>query len=84
MDDYDYEEEYEEEKSENKSGIIPILDLIATWFIRIGLGIGVILLLYFMFSGKFLEAILYIIGLVFCYFFGYFFMFCLDTFLSKD
>lgn len=82
MDDYDYEENYEEEKTQ--SDTIRILDLISTWFIRIGLGIGVILLLYFVFSGKFLEAILYIIGLVFCYFFGYFFMFCLDTFISKN
>lgn len=77
----DYEEEYEEENTKND--IIQTLDLVSTWFIRIGLGLGVILLLYFIFTAKFLSAIMYIIGLVVSYFFGYFFMFCLDTFISS-
>ena len=79
MDNYDDKDE----ELEKKKNIISILDKIATWYIRIGLTLGAILLLYFLFSGKFLSIFLYIIGLIVSYFFGYFFMFFLDKFISN-
>ena len=74
-------EEYEEVEEENNT-IIPILDLIATWFIRIGLVLATISLIYYIATGKFLSAIMYIFALVVAYFFGYFFMLVLDKFSS--
>ena len=79
-DDGDGEEEYYED--EDSSNILSILSLISTWFIRFGLTSGVILLIYFLFSGQLKTAFLYVIGLVVAYFFGYFFMFCLDHFVG--
>ena len=70
---YDYEERYT---------LIYILTIISKWFIRIGMVIAVILLLYFIFTLKFFNALLFIIGLLIAYIFGYFFMFCLDKLLS--
>ena len=81
--DYDDYEEYEEEK-ENKTNLIPILDLISTWFIRIGLVLATITLIYYVATGKFLSFLLYILGLVCAYFFGYFFMLILDRLSSNN
>ena len=81
MDEYDEIEE--SEKNKDYENIISILAFISTWFIRLGLALGAILLIYFIVMGKFLTAIVYIIGMLTAYFFGYFFMFCLDTFLSS-
>ncbi len=78
----EYEEDYEEE--DNRSETIILLDLIATWFIRIGIVLAAIALIYFVVTGQFFSAFMYIIGLVVAYYFGYFFMFCLDRFLSAD
>lgn len=78
----EYEEDYEEE--DNRSETIILLDLIATWFIRIGIVLAAIALIYFVVMGQFFSAFLYIIGLLMSYAFGYFFMFCLDRVLSAD
>lgn len=79
----EYEEDYEEEeKSDNTT--IWFLNLISTWFIRIGIVLAIIALIYFVVTGQFFSAFMYIIGLVIAYYFGYFFMFCLDRFLSVD
>jgi len=80
----EYENETVEEVEEDDSSLIPILSLISTWFIRIGIGIGIILLIYYIVVGKLFSAILFILGLVVAYFFGYFFMFCLDKFMSAE
>ena len=83
MDNYDdYEEEMEESSSEVK--LLPILGLVSTWFIRIGMGIGVILLFYYLITGKVVSALLFILGLVVAFFFGYFLMFCIDKFMSAE
>ena len=81
------EEDYEEEPhgyyvDEDENPTISILSFIATWFIRIGIVIGVIVLLYFLFKGQIGKALLFILGLLVSYGFGYFFMFCLDKILS--
>ena len=82
-DDYEeYEEEEEHEQEENT--IIPILDFISTWFIRIGIVFATIALIYFIATGRFATALLYIIGLIVAYFFGYFFMFVLDKLFSNN
>ena len=70
------------EEDENK--VIAVLAFISTWFIRIGMVLAVIVLLYYLFTAKFLTAFLFIIGLVVAYFFGYFLMFLLDNFISID
>lgn len=72
--DYD-DEEYEEEK---ESSIIPILATISKWFIRIGMVLAVIVGIYYLCNLQIFNLFLFIIGLVVSYFFGYFFMFCLD------
>ncbi len=87
VDDRDYEDDYVDEKEEavvEDNTIIPLLDLISTWFIRIGIVIGIIVLLYYIVVGKIFSALLFILGLVVSYFFGYFFMFCLDKFTSSN
>lgn len=75
-------DDYEEEQEEKEFNIITILGFIATWFIRIGVVLGVILLLYFIFTGQVVNALLFILGLIIAYFFGYFFMFLLDKFVE--
>lgn len=77
---YDYDDSVEEEINP----IIDVLALVSKVFIYIGIGIAVILLLYFLITLKFAKAFLYIIGLVIAYFFGYFFMFFLDKFISNN
>ncbi len=80
-DDYDYEDEEYEEESESQNTIIPILDVVSTWFIRIGIVLAIIALFYYIVTAQLFIAFMYIIGLVAAYFFGYFFMLCLDKFL---
>jgi hypothetical protein len=77
------------EKDENTSVVdntvlISILGNIATWFIRIGLIIGAILLVYYIVIGNIFSALLFVLGLVVAYFFGYFFMYCLDKFMTQE
>ena len=81
-----YDEEYEQtaDKEEMSQEIISILSTLSTWFIRIGMGIGIILLLYFFITAKIMNAFLFIIGLVVAFFFGYVFMFLLDKFISAN
>ena len=74
---YEYYEEVEE-----KDDYIPLLSFIATWFIRIGIVVAAILFAVFLFTGKIMTALLYIIGLVIAFLFGYAIMFLIDFFLS--
>ena len=43
---------------EDNSGVIHILDVFSTWFIRIGLAIGAILLVYYIVVGNIFSALL--------------------------
>ena len=67
------DEEYEEESS-----IIPLLGTIAKWFIRIGIVCAVIVGLYYLLKLQIVNLLVYVVILIVAYFFGYFFMFCLD------
>lgn len=71
IDDYEYEEE-------KNSSIIPILGTIAKWFIRIGIVFAVIVAIYYLVKWQIANLLLFIVGLVVFYFFGYFVMFCID------
>ena len=83
FDEYEDDYEYEEEEEENTNNtIIPLLDIISTWFIRIGIVLAIIALFYYIVTAQLFAAFMYIIGLVVAYFFGYFFMYCLDVFLK--
>lgn len=82
---YDYYDEYEDEyEDEEESSVIPILSFVSNCFIYIGIIVAIILLIYFIIKGKLLTAILYILGLVVAFFFGYGFMFCLDYFVDRS
>ena len=71
-------DEEEREEEEREFSIIPILAFISKWFIRIGMVIAVILGLYFLIKLQIFNLLLFIAALIVSYFFGYFFMFCLD------
>ena len=73
--DIDNYDEYEEEKD---SSIIPLLGTIAKWFIRIGIVCAVIVALYYLVKLQIVNLLLFAIGLIISYFFGYFIMFCFD------
>lgn len=75
------DEEYEEEK---ESKLIPILGSVAKWFIRIGIVCGIIVLLYYLIKLQITNLLLFIVGLIIAYFFGYFFMFCLTKISSRE
>ena len=83
-----YDDEFlDEEVDENESSefnMISFLSVASVWFIRFGMVVAVILLVYFIVVGKIATAFLYILGLVVAYFFGYGFMFCLDKFIESN
>lgn len=78
--DIDDEEYYDEEEV----SLIPVLSTLSKWFIRIGIVIGIILLLYFIVKTDFMSAFLFVIGMIGAYFFGYLFMLCLDKFTTMN
>ena len=71
-------------RDDEEFDLISFLGVCATWFIRIGLVIGAILLVYYVVVGNIFSALLFILGMVIAYFFGYFFMFCLDKIMSSN
>ena len=79
----DIDDDYEE-LEEKKTPLIMILSTISKWFIRIGIAIAVILAIYFLFKLQIANLLLFAIGLIVAYFFGYFFMFCLDKLMSLN
>ena len=83
-----YDDEFlDEEVDENESSefnMISFLSVASIWFIRFGMVVAVILLVYFIVVGKIATAFLYVLGLVVAYFFGYGFMFCLDKFIESN
>ena len=81
MEKYDdgYLEEELDENDNSDFNMISFLSIASVWFIRFGMVVAVILLVYFIVVGKIGTAFLYILGLVFAYFFGYGFMFFLDN-----
>lgn len=86
MENYD-DEFLEEDLDENDNSdfnMISFLSIASVWFIRFGMVVAVILLIYFIVVGKIGTAFLYILGLVVAYFFGYGFMFCLDKFIESN
>ena len=82
--DFDFEELGNEEERGYTIGIYPTLASFSTWFIRIGLIIGAILLVYFFVVGKVLSAFAFIVGIIVAYFFGFFVMFCLDKLMTMN
>ena len=79
----DIDEEYDDYEEEEVS-LLPILGVISKWFIRIGILIAVILLLYFIVKTDFMSAFLFLIGMIAAYFFGYLFMLCLDKLTTMN
>lgn len=74
----------DDDGDEDSDAVVAVFASISTWFIRIGMVVAGILLLYFIFTGKIGSAVLYILGLIVAFFFGYFFMFLLDKFTSAN
>ncbi len=86
MEDEYYNDEYEEEEEviEERSVLLDYVGIIVKWYIRIGLAVGAILLLYYLFTLQLLSFLLFAISLVIAFFFGYFFMYFLDNYLFKE
>ena len=82
--DDDFLEEELDENENSEFNMISLLSIASVWFIRFGMVVAVILLIYFIVVGKIGTAFLYILGLVVAYFFGYGFMFCLDKFIESN
>lgn len=74
----DFDDEDYEEYEDNKSTTLSILGTIAKWFIRLGIVFAVIVGIYYLVKLQIVNLLLFIVGLIISYFFGYFFMFCLD------
>ena len=80
-----YDEEYEDYyDDESDSAFIGTLAFISKWFIRIGLVVAVIVFVYYIMVGKVSSALLFVLGLVVAYFFGYGFMFLLDKMVDSN
>ncbi|MBQ9019008.1 MAG: hypothetical protein IJ097_01685 [Bacilli bacterium] len=71
------------EREESNYSLINILAVLAKWFIRIGIVISIILGIYFLVKLQIVNLLLFIVCLLISYFFGYFFMFCLDKLNSR-
>ena len=76
-------DDYEEEEEKEESSIYTLLETIVKWFIRIGIVCAVIVGIYYLVKLQIVNLLLYIVGLIIAYFFGYFFMFCLDKLTSN-
>lgn len=74
----------EEEKEEKEFSLIDILATISKWFIRIGIVFAIIVAIYYLVKLQIVNLLLFIVGLIVSYFFGYFFMFCLDKLTSLN
>ena len=61
-----------------------ILSFVSKWFSIIGVIIAIILIAYFIVTGQFQNLILYILGLVAAFFFGWFFMYFLVKFTENN
>ena len=88
-DDYnDSEDEDEEEDKDDTSSyytyddnsIYKFLSIFIVVFKWIGVAIAIILISYFITQGNIKSLLMYILGLVIAFFFGYFFMFILNKF----
>ncbi|MBR1718687.1 MAG: hypothetical protein IJ715_05405 [Bacilli bacterium] len=79
---YSRDDQYE--VSESTYDAFSLLASVSTWVIRIILVIAAILFLYFIFMGNIVTALLYALGLILAYFFGYFFVYLLDFITSNN
>ena len=77
LQDYD---EYEEDDST----FIGVLGTISKWFIRIGVVIAIIIFIYYIVTAKITSGLLFILGLVVAFLFGYGFMFLLDHLVDSN
>lgn len=82
--DDDYTNDYEEDKDYNKkredSPLYKFLNIFLVVFKWLGIAIAVVLIAYFITQGKIKSLLLYILGLIVSFFFGYFFMYILNRF----
>ena len=83
-DDYDDNSEDEEETNPyytyDDNSIYKFLSIFIIVFKWIGVAIAIILISYFITQGNMKSLLMYILGLVIAFFFGYFFMFILNKF----
>ncbi len=82
----EYNDDYEEleEKRFNPGSFLSVIALLSTWFIRLGVAMGIVLLVTLFVMGRISTVFLFILGLIVAFFFGYGFMFCLDHFVMKE
>ena len=77
-------EENEKYDNDNGNGVMSFLSIFSTWFSRIGVAIAIILIAVFIVKGQFENLLLYIMGLIASFFFGYFFMYILVKYGDKE
>lgn len=77
------DEDDDVQNCKEKNDFMYYLSFFSTWFRRIGIAIAVVLIAVFISQGKMKTLLLYILGLVASFFFGYFFMFLLNKFTEE-
>ena len=82
LDDDSDEDEIEEEYKDNSS-LMKYLEIFSVWFRRLGIVIAVILIAVFITRGEMKNLLLYFLGLVASFIFGYGFMYILNIINEK-
>ena len=68
---------------DSSSSLYKFLSIFLVVFKWLGIAIAVVLIAYFITQGRIKSLLLYILGLVVAFFFGYFFMFLLNRFTEE-
>lgn len=84
----DYSDNYVEEnnnfnKKREDNSLYKFLNIFLVVFKWLGIAIAVVLIAYFITQGKIKSLLLYILGLIISFFFGYFFMYILNKFSEE-
>lgn len=82
--DDDVEDSKYETIEKDNSNIMKYLNIFSIWFRRIGIVIAVILIALFITQGKVKTLLLYILGLIVSFLFGYGFMYVLSIFNEDE
>ena len=77
------EESYNSSKKHEDNSLYKFLNIFLVVFKWLGIAIAVVLIAYFITQGKIKSLLLYILGLIISFFFGYFFMYILNKFSEE-
>lgn len=77
------EDNYNSSKKHEDNSLYKFLNIFLVVFKWLGIAIAVVLIAYFITQGKIKSLLLYILGLIISFFFGYFFMYILNKFSEE-